>query len=101
MSPRRGHRLLGNFNQPAAFQHCSILGSEKIGLLFGEKVIIVFPNQFRIAAAKQFLPRFIEQDKPQIAGILDENGDRLVLNHRIEKVLDVAHLLLAAALRRV
>ncbi len=78
-------RLLLDDLQAPGLQNLAVARDEIVGLLFGEKVVVVLTDDRLAGHAEQFLACPVQQDEPVIARVLHEQHGRDVLDHGIEK----------------
>ena len=77
--------LLGNLDHPPAVQHGAVLRHEEVGLLFGKEIVVASSDRRAAIDAERLFLRSVPANELQVLGVLHEEHDRQILEHRVEK----------------
>ena len=68
-----------------AVQHRTVLRHEEAGLVLRKEIVVASPDGRAAVDAQRFFLRLVPADEFQVLGILDEEHDRQVFEHRVQE----------------
>src|SRR3989338_1236112 len=75
--------LFGDVDELFAGQHLTVFGLKEIGLVLGEKIVIILADHLAAAVAQQFLGGPVEEHEAELLGVFDEHHVRQALEDRL------------------
>ena len=77
--------FLGNLHHLTAVQHGTVFRDEEAGLLLGEEIVVASPDGGAAVDAERLFLRLVPADEFQVLGILHEEHDGQVFEHRVQE----------------
>ena len=77
--------LFGDLDHPAAVEHGAVFRDEEVRLFLGKEVVIASSDCRAAIDAERLFLRPVPANELQVLGVLDEEHDRQIFQHRVEK----------------
>ena len=77
--------FFGNLHHLTAIQHRAVFRHEEAGLLLRKEIVVASPDCRAAVDAQRLFLGLVPADEPQVLGVLDEEHDRQVFEHRVQE----------------